>query len=176
MALKRKTVKKKTGSKKKVTNTSVARKKKKTKPVKKTAKTTRKNSADDSSDVISPKKLKWSIPGKAFATILFPHSELNTTVVTQLTPCGEITEARRGIIGDRDTNDDHIKIENFDVILQATGDPRDRIISVDLLHVKRRFTLFLAFSFLGADAGPGEVFEVVTNPSGITRFDIEVTM
>jgi hypothetical protein len=116
--------------------------------------------------------IKWSIQGQAVATILFPSTDPNHTVIAIFRPGDQYEEARRAIIGDRPTNDDLINIENFDHALKRIHRKDKRIIHVELLHEKKAFTLFIAFSFLNADGNPGGMFEVKTDASGITFFDV----
>lgn len=132
------------------------------KPAKKTAKKT----AD------TDRKLKWSIPGRATATVLYPSTDPNHVVIAQLIPGKEFSQARRGTIGDRPTIDDLIDIENFDLVLSNISDASKRTISVSLLHEKKKFKCYLAFSFLEAPSNPGDVFEIETKATGVTTFDI----
>jgi hypothetical protein len=116
--------------------------------------------------------LKWSVPGQAVATVLFPSDDPNHTIIAIFRPGNQYEESKRAIIGDRPTNDDLIDIENFDHALKRIRKKTDRIIHVELMHEKKSFKLFIAFSFLNAEGNPGGMFEVMTDDSGITYFDV----
>jgi hypothetical protein len=116
--------------------------------------------------------LKWSLPGKAVATVLFPSEDINHTLIAIFRPGNQYEESKRAVIGDRHTTDDLIEIENFDHALKRIRKKSDRIIHVELMHEKKSFKVYVAFSFLNADGNPGNIYEVTTNDSGLTFFDV----
>lgn len=120
-------------------------------------------------------KLKWSMPGEAIGTIMFPALEYRHTIVAVFRPGNQHEDAVRAFIGDSSNSDDRVSIEHFDHILNRFQE-NDRIIHVELLHEPEAFEIFIAFSFVGSLGNPGAVFPVTTNSSGITLVDFEVEL
>lgn len=116
-------------------------------------------------------ELKWSIPGKAMATVLLPPDQVNRTVIANFIPGTQAHEARRCFIGNISSEDDVANIENFDEALKRIRKKDNRIITVQLLHDKVEFKLAVAFSFLGSD-NPGDIFEVETDADGKTYLEV----
>ena len=116
--------------------------------------------------------LKRSIPGKAKATILLPQDQINRTVVATFIPGTQGHESKRCFIGNISSEDDVADIENFDEALKRIRKKEKRIITIQMHHDAEKFKMRVLFSFVGNPNNAGESFEVETDASGKTYFQV----